>query len=100
ERYADAPTMLAALNRCRVMWSWRQIDDADAIEVWVASTDRADYRIELRDRPRAGLELRALRDNRGGAGFRTVRTERPPSLARARQILRTWLVQVVEGDAL
>jgi serine/threonine protein kinase len=100
ERYADAPTMLAALNGCRVMWSWRQVADPAAIDVWVATTDRYDYRIELRERPRVGLELRALRDTRGGAGLRARRTERPPSLARARQQLRNWLVAVVEGGDL
>jgi hypothetical protein len=79
---------------CEAAWA------TDTIETWVTSTPGADYRIELVHRPRAGLELRALKDLRSGAGFRRVRRDVPPSLPRARQVLRGWLVEVVEGRSL
>jgi hypothetical protein len=93
--------MQAALNACRIASSWTKIDEPDTIETWVASTASADYRIELVERPRVGLEVVAKKDVRSGAGFRVTRTSRPPSLAQARnRVLRGWLVEVVEGGSL
>lgn len=100
ERYADALSMLAALNACRAAASWTRVDDPETIETWAASAPAADYRVQLIQRPRAGLELTAAKDVRAGAGFRVRRSERPPSLARARQILRGWLLKVVAGRDL
>ena len=100
ERYPDAVSMLAALNRCRVAASWVEVDEPGTLETWVSATPIADYRVELVERPRAGLELTARKDLRGGAGFRRVRRVEPPTVTRARQILRGWLVEVVEGRSL
>ena len=100
ERYADATTMLSAVSGLNVVNSWRQVNEPNTLETWVAATADADYAIRLVPRPPAGLELRAQRDLREGAGARTVRKERPPSIPQARQQLRRWLVQVVEGGAL
>jgi serine/threonine-protein kinase len=99
DRFESADQMSAALNDCHVVCSWAR-GDGDAIETWTASAADADYVVELRERPRVGLELKATRDLRGGAGSRTVRTERFESIGRARQRLRSWLVEVVEGRPL
>jgi eukaryotic-like serine/threonine-protein kinase len=101
DRYPNALAMQAALNDCRVAASWRKVDQPHTIETWVTSIPSADYRIELVERPRVGLELTAFKDVRSGAGFIRARRDRPPSLARARhQALRRWLVEVVEGGRL
>lgn len=100
DRYPDATSMLAALNTCRVQASWRPVDDPNTLESWEARTQAADYRLELIRRPRAGLQLAASKDLRGGAGFRTVRREPFQTEARARQVMRGWLVEVVEGRSL
>jgi hypothetical protein len=71
-----------------------------ALEAWSAASDDADYRIELQSRPRIGFELRALKDLKGGAGFRTIRSERFATVGRARQRLRAWLVELVEHGSL
>jgi eukaryotic-like serine/threonine-protein kinase len=99
-RYASALDMLAAVNACRVTSFWVQVAGGAALEAWSAITDHADYCIELQSRPRIGFELRALRDLRGGAGFRTIRRERFSTVGRARQRLRAWLVELVEQGSL
>ena len=100
DRYPDAVSMLSALNGCRVTTSWTKVEDLDTIETWTASAPGADYRIELVLRPKVGLELTARKDVRSGAGFMRARQDRPPTLARARQVLHRWLVDVVEGQRL
>jgi hypothetical protein len=69
--------MQAALNDCRVSVSWTKIDDPHTIETWITSAPAADYRIELVERPRVGLELTAFKDVRSSAGFIRARRERP-----------------------
>lgn len=100
DRYPDATSMLAALNTCRVMASWTEHDDPTALECWAASTPSAEYRVQLVERPRAGLELTATRDLRHGAGFRMARQQRFQTPGRARQTMRGWLIEVVEGRPL
>jgi hypothetical protein len=78
----------------------RREDDPEALESWAASTAAADYLIRLVRRPRAGLQLIARKDLRGGAGFRTVRKEPFQTPRRARQVMRGWLVDVVESRSL
>jgi len=100
-RYPDALSMQGALNTCRVAASWMKADEPHTIETWITSTPAADYRIELVERPRVGLELTAFKDVRSGAGFIRVRRNRPPSIAQAlHRVLRGWLVEVVEGGRL
>jgi eukaryotic-like serine/threonine-protein kinase len=100
ERYSNAGEMLSALNGCHVACSWRPIDRDGALEAWSAEAPDAAYIVELVRRPRAGLELRALRDLRRGAGFRTVRREPAGTVERGLQRLRRWLLDVVEGRPL
>ena len=75
-------------------------DDPDTLESWTANTPAASYRIQLVRRPRAGLELTAWKDLRHGAGFRVARQQRFETPGRARQTMRGWLVEVVEGRVL
>jgi serine/threonine protein kinase len=100
DRYPDAMSMIGALNNCRIRASWSPLDDPEALESWEASTPSGNYRIRLVRRPRAGLELTAAKDLRGGAGFRRVRRESFQTPGRARQMTRRWLVEVVEGRSL
>lgn len=100
DRYQSAASMLSAVSGLSVVNSWRRIDDPATIETWAATTSQADYTIELVARPRTGLELTAYRDYRRGAGRRRIRRVNPASLPRARQRLRAWLTELVEGRPL
>jgi hypothetical protein len=97
-RYDDAWAMHGDLVNCGIAYSWTEADEPDTLETWLASTPAADYRITLVERPRAGLELVASKDS--GAGFRRVRRDRPPSLKRAGQVRRGWLLDIVLGRGL
>lgn len=100
DRYADAIRMHSAVSSLLVANAWSREPDAEAVETWVCSTTSCDYRVRLVERPRVGLELTAYRDLRNGGGYRRVRHERLPTIGKARQRLRTWLVLVVEGGSL
>lgn len=99
-RYQDANQMLSSVSGLQVVNSWRTSTEPGTLETWTCSTANADYALRLTERPQVGLELTAHRDLRRGAGFRRVRSERPPSINQARQLRRRWLVAVVEGGEL
>jgi eukaryotic-like serine/threonine-protein kinase len=100
DRYTTAVEMFGALNACSVSCAWTKVDDPDAVEAWEVSTAIANYRVALVQRPRAGLILRATKDLGRGVGARQVRSEPVPSVPRGLQIMRRWLIEVVEGHTL
>jgi serine/threonine protein kinase len=98
DRFQTAVDMRTALLNCPIRHAWNEISDPNAAECWEAETARGTVRVRLVERPRGAIELSAHRDL--GSGLRRLRLERPTSLARGRQRLRTWLRTVVEGGEL
>lgn len=97
DRYADARRMREDLGRPPVTNSWTRVADATTIETWVATVPEGTYELTVTERVRAG-DFEVLLRLDQGSGLRQVKRTRLATKARALQVRRTLLVQVVQGE--
>jgi eukaryotic-like serine/threonine-protein kinase len=96
DRFADAREMLTALAACPIVNSWTQtVNGAD--EGWSCATGTVCYEVAIR---RVGASYKVEARRNLGSGFRLVRKATKPTLNQAQQLIRKWLVLVVEDGKL
>jgi eukaryotic-like serine/threonine-protein kinase len=97
-RYTNARDVIDDLIDCHITHAWNQMPDASTVETWRCNAAEGDYELTVKQKRHGGFEVRARRDR--GSGLRQVFFDERDTIARARQLRRNLLVQVVEGRPL